>query len=271
MAKQFNLPQSEAQVYSRKHTEDKNRKLAWAEWFEQTTHYQKQALNLIYACALQEGYDVDNLIVDLGQDVREAILHDDGKLPAGHPATANGTGVGGKGSLCYSFKEHRPLTGQEELLARCGFPPSRLNLRSFKDSELLRLAKLASPLPTTAATLCALIAVIGKFPHSSGSGNIVDLALSRKEMEKLLGILPVPEAAQVPDPKIEPTPPKPGTLSVDCVIDASIVSYSTVWWIQAAQASYSGEAQHQKKVRCATIGIPTLDRLRLHSVVSYRW
>ena len=40
--------------------------------------------------------------------------------------------------------------------------------------------------------------------------------------------------------------------------------------MQAAQASYSGEAQLQKKVRCATIGIPTLDRLRLHSVVSYR-
>ena len=49
------------------------------------------------------------------------------------------------------------------------------------------------------------------------------------------------------------------------MIDASVVSYSIVWWIQAAQASYSGEAQHQKKVRCATIGIPTLDRLRLHS------
>ena len=48
------------------------------------------------------------------------------------------------------------------------------------------------------------------------------------------------------------------------------MSYSIVWWIQAAQASYSGEAQHQKKGRCATIGIPTLDRLRLHSVVSYR-
>ena len=40
--------------------------------------------------------------------------------------------------------------------------------------------------------------------------------------------------------------------------------------MQAAQASYSGETQHQKKGRCATIGIPTLDRLRLHSVVSYR-
>ena len=50
---------------------------------------------------------------------------------------------------------------------------------------------------------------------------------------------------------------------------ASVVSYSIVWWIRTTQASYSGEAQHQKKVRCATIGIPTLDRLRLDSIVSY--
>ena len=42
----------------------------------------------------------------------------------------------------------------------------------------------------------------------------------------------------------------------------SIMSYSIVWWMQAAQASYSGEAQHQKKGRCATIGDPTLQRLR---------
>ena len=40
--------------------------------------------------------------------------------------------------------------------------------------------------------------------------------------------------------------------------------------MQAAQASYSGEAQHQKTGRCATISIPTLDRLRLHSVARYR-
>ena len=40
--------------------------------------------------------------------------------------------------------------------------------------------------------------------------------------------------------------------------------------MQAAQSSYSGKAQHHKQCRCATIGIPTLDRLRLHSVVSYR-
>ena len=40
--------------------------------------------------------------------------------------------------------------------------------------------------------------------------------------------------------------------------------------MQAAQASYSGEAQHHKQGRCATISIPILDRLRLHSVVSYR-
>ena len=41
-----------------------------------------------------------------------------------------------------------------------------------------------------------------------------------------------------------------------------------MWWIQAAHASYSGKAQHQKTGRCATIGIPTLDRLRLHSAGS---
>ena len=33
--------------------------------------------------------------------------------PAAHPATASGTGVGGKGSLCDSFKEYRTRTGQE--------------------------------------------------------------------------------------------------------------------------------------------------------------
>ena len=49
----------------------------------------------------------------------------------------------------------------------------------------------------------------------------------------------------------------------------STVSYSIVWWIQAAQASYSGKAQHQKTGRCATISIPTLGRLRLHIIVSY--
>ena len=32
-------------------------------------------------------------------------------LSAGHPATASGTGVGGKGSLCYSFKDNRPPIG----------------------------------------------------------------------------------------------------------------------------------------------------------------
>ena len=40
--------------------------------------------------------------------------------------------------------------------------------------------------------------------------------------------------------------------------------------MQAAQDSYSGEAQHHKQGRCATISIPILDRLRLHSIVSYR-
>ena len=39
--------------------------------------------------------------------------------------------------------------------------------------------------------------------------------------------------------------------------------------MQAAQASYSGAAQHQKQGRCATISIPTLDRLKLRSIVSY--
>ena len=47
------------------------------------------------------------------------------------------------------------------------------------------------------------------------------------------------------------------------------MSYSIVWWIQAAQASYSGKAQHHSQGRCATISIPTLDRLRLDSIVSY--
>ena len=39
--------------------------------------------------------------------------------------------------------------------------------------------------------------------------------------------------------------------------------------MQAAQASYSGEAQHQKTGGCATISSPTLDRLRLRTIVSY--
>ena len=39
--------------------------------------------------------------------------------------------------------------------------------------------------------------------------------------------------------------------------------------MEAAQASYSGKAQHQKTGKCATISIPTLDRLRLDSIVSY--
>ena len=40
--------------------------------------------------------------------------------------------------------------------------------------------------------------------------------------------------------------------------------------MQAARVSYSGKAQHQKTGRCGTISIPTLDRRRLHSIVSYR-
>ena len=39
-------------------------------------------------------------------------------------ASASGTGVNGKGSLCYSIKDHRPLIGREELLARCDMPLS---------------------------------------------------------------------------------------------------------------------------------------------------
>ena len=39
--------------------------------------------------------------------------------------------------------------------------------------------------------------------------------------------------------------------------------------MQAAQASYSGKAQHHKQGRCATISKPTLDRLKLHSIASY--
>ena len=50
----------------------------------------------------------------------------------------------------------------------------------------------------------------------------------------------------------------------------SIVSYIIVWWMQAAQASYSSKAQRHKQGRCATISTPTLDRLRLHIIVSYR-
>ena len=40
-------------------------------------------------------------------------------------------------------------------------------------------------------------------------------------------------------------------------------------WVQAAQASYSGEAQHERQGMCATISIPTLERLSVHSIVSY--
>ena len=85
-----------------------------------------------------------NLIVDLGQDEREAIICDDGMLPAGHPVTTGGSDVGGKGSLCHSFKEHRPLTGQEELLAKRGFPNSHLGKEPLLTAE--RLATAMSPL-----------------------------------------------------------------------------------------------------------------------------
>ena len=38
--------------------------------------------------------------------------------------------------------------------------------------------------------------------------------------------------------------------------------------MQAARVSYIGAAQHQKTGRCATISNPTLDRLKLRSMVS---
>ena len=60
------------------------------------------------------------------------------------------------------------------------------------------------------------------------------------------------------------------TPTLDRLKLCSMVSQSIVCGIQAAQASYSGEAQHQKTGRCATISIPTIDRLRLHIIVSYR-
>ena len=47
------------------------------------------------------------------------------------------------------------------------------------------------------------------------------------------------------------------------------LSYSIVWWMQTAQASHSGEAQHHRQGRCAAISNPTLERLRLDSIVSY--
>ena len=60
---------------------------AWAEWFEQARHDQQQAVNPIYAQALQGSYDAENFVVDLGQEEREAIICDDGMLPAVHPVT----------------------------------------------------------------------------------------------------------------------------------------------------------------------------------------
>ena len=56
-------------------------------------------------------------------------------------ATASGTSVDGKGSLCYSLKDHRPPNGQEELLARCGVPTSRLNVSEGKALASLHIAK----------------------------------------------------------------------------------------------------------------------------------
>ena len=39
--------------------------------------------------------------------------------------------------------------------------------------------------------------------------------------------------------------------------------------VRHSTTSYSGKAQHHKQGRCATIGIPTLEWLRLHSAASY--
>ena len=77
-----------------------------------------------------ETHDLDNLIVDLSHDIRETTMCDDGLLSSSC----------GKNSLCYSSREHHPLTGHEESLIRCGFPITRIDLGSFKDSELLQLA-----------------------------------------------------------------------------------------------------------------------------------
>ena len=52
----------------------------------------------------------------------------------------------GKGSLCHPSEEHHPTTGSEDMLARCGFPTTRLNLRALKDLKHVRLARLASSL-----------------------------------------------------------------------------------------------------------------------------
>ena len=82
--KQSNIAAKNTESYSIKHRQEKGRvSTAWADWFEQATLDQKQALNPIYAQALQEGYDAESLIVDLGQEEREAIIHDDGMLSAG--------------------------------------------------------------------------------------------------------------------------------------------------------------------------------------------
>ena len=73
--------------------------------------------------------------------------------------------------------------------------------------------------------------------------------------------------------KLQEHSPDHISLHFDAILDRlslhSTVSYSIVWWVQAAQASYSGEAQHHRQCMCATISNPTLDRLRLHSIVSY--
>ena len=44
-------------------------------------------------------------------------------------------------SLCYSSREHHRFTGHEGSLIRYGFPITRIDPGSFKDSELLQLAR----------------------------------------------------------------------------------------------------------------------------------
>ena len=69
--KQSNVAAKNTESYSVKHRQEKGRVItAWAEWFEQEMLDQKQALSPIYAQALQESYDAENFIVNLGQEER---------------------------------------------------------------------------------------------------------------------------------------------------------------------------------------------------------
>ena len=60
------------------------------------------------------------------------------------------------GSLGYSFKGRRPFTGQEELLARCGFPISRLNVYEGKALGSLYIVQ-GVPIYNVCACLCRQI------------------------------------------------------------------------------------------------------------------